>query len=290
MKRLLSAILVLGMVSTAKAAIIEVEPGKGRRTPWIISVIGEDTSNWLGYIIIKEGDSGALSNGVCTDLAGDPFLASITPYTEAGWGTGYELSTGGTASFPVGIGTLFTMDYSYTGIWTRLSPISLYIDPEYEVPAASTEILVPTPPPEPMIMNLQLEGEWPLPPDTPATITIISEDTRNWLGYIIVEEGGSGELSNPVVLDAAADQASTVAYSEAGWGAGFELIQDSHPVAAPGPQFSFDYSYSGDLVADTTISLYIDPYYEVPVAQLVIPEPMTIVLLGLGGLFLRRRK
>jgi hypothetical protein len=101
-----------------------------------------------------------LSNGICTDLAGDPLLAGITPYTEAGWGTGYELATGGTASAPVGIGTLFTMDYSC----------------------------------------------------------------------------------------------------------------------------------SGDLAAGTTISLYIDPYYEVPVAQLIIPEPMTVVLLCLGGLFLRRRK
>ena len=122
------------------------------------------------------------------------------------------------------------------------------------------------------------------------TISVIGEDTSNWLGYIIIEEGGSGELSNPVVLDAAADQASAVAYTEAGWGAGFELIQDGYPRAAPGPQFSFDYSYSGDLAADTTISLYIDPYYEVPVAQLIIPEPITVVLLGLGGLFLRRRK
>jgi hypothetical protein len=294
MKRLLAVILVLGMASTAKAVIIAVEgevgpdvdPGCG----YTITVIGEDTSNWLGYIIVEEGGSGVLSNGVCTDLTGDPALAGITPYTEAGWGAGYELKVAGTPSFPVGVGTLFTMDYSLTGIWTQFSPISLYIDPEYEVPAASTRILVPSPPPEPMIMNLQLEGKWPLPPDTPATITVISEETRSWLGYIIVEEGGSGELSNPVVLDAAGDQASAVAYTEAGWGAGFKLRPGRAATVAAGPQFSFDYSYSGDLVADTTISLYISPYCQVPVAQLIIPEPMTVVLLGLGGLFLRRRK
>ena len=42
-----------------------------------------------------------------------------------------------------------------------------------------------------------------------------------------------------------------------------------------------------------TISLFVDPEYGVPadsVAITIIPEPMTIVLLGLGGLFLRRCK
>jgi hypothetical protein len=136
MKRLLAVILVLGMASMAKAVVIEATSGKSRRTPTMISVIGEDTSNWLGYIIVEEGYSGALSNGICTHLAGDPLLAGITPYTEAGWGTGYELTVAGTASNPAGIGTLFTMDFSYTGVWGTPVSLSLYIDPEYEVPEA----------------------------------------------------------------------------------------------------------------------------------------------------------
>ena len=227
MKRLLAVILVLGMATTAKAVWLsfepgEFEPGEGGwplppDTPATINVIGEDTSNWLGYIIVEEGGSGALSNGVFTELAGDPALVSITPYTEAGWGTGYELSVAGTPSFPVGIGTLFEMDYSYTGA-LRWTIISLYVDPYYEAPADYVYI------PEPRIMNLQLEGEWPLPPDTPATINVISEDTSFWLGYIIIEEGGSGILSDPVVLDTAGDMAFARAYEEAGWGAGYELI------------------------------------------------------------------
>ncbi len=42
-----------------------------------------------------------------------------------------------------------------------------------------------------------------------------------------------------------------------------------------------------------TVSLFFDPEYGVPVdsvAITIIPEPMTVILLGLGGLFLRRRK
>ena len=46
----------------------------------------------------------------------------------------------------------------------------------------------------------------------------------------------------------------------------------------------------GDTV---TISLFVDPGYGVPadsVAITIIPGPMTVILLGRGGLFLRRRK
>lgn len=56
----------------------------------------------------------------------------------------------------------------------------------------------------------------------------------------------------------------------------------------------FTMNYSGGVLCDTaTISLFLDPEYGVPadsVAITIIPEPMTVILLGLGGPFLRRRK
>lgn len=128
-----------------------------------------------------------------------------------------------------------------------------------------------------------------------STITVVSEDTSSWLGYIFVEEGGAGSLENPIVLDAAGDLGSATAYTEAGMGAGYELTAAMGPVGDPaiaaGPQFSFDYVGA---VGDTaTISLFVDPEFTTPVASVnvtVVPEPMTVLLLSLGALFLRRRR
>jgi hypothetical protein len=131
--------------------------------------------------------------------------------------------------------------------------------------------------------------------DIETTITVVSEDTSSWLGYIIIEEGGAGSLENVVILDAAGDLGAAEAYSEAGWGTGYQLSASMSPAGDPpiavGSQFSLD--YVGDVGDTATISLFVDPEYTTPVASVnvtVVPEPMTILLLGLGGLFLRRRR
>ena len=135
-------------------------------------------------------------------------------------------------------------------------------------------------------------GEVLVPGDTFATVTVVSEDAGSWLGYLIVDEGGAGALSQAEALAAAGDLGATAAYTEAGWGGGYELLVAASPdgTIAEGTQFTAQYHYS-DYVTGTTISLYIDPEYAVPAASAsIIPEPMAVVLLGLGGLFLRRRK
>jgi hypothetical protein len=129
-----------------------------------------------------------------------------------------------------------------------------------------------------------------------ASITIISEDNSSWLGYLIVEEGGTGALVNPSILDAAGNLSSANPYSETGWGIGYELTAaesfNAIPALDAGPQFSFD--YSGGLSGETaTISLFMDPEYTIPADSMsvsIVPEPMTIALLGFGVLLLRRRK
>jgi len=131
--------------------------------------------------------------------------------------------------------------------------------------------------------------------DIKSTITVVSEDSSTWLGYIIIEDGGAGSLENVVILDAAGDIGAASAYTEAGWGAGYELSASMSPTGVPavtaGNQFSFDYVGA---VGDTaTISLFLDPEFTTPVASVtvtVVPEPMTVILLSLGALFLRRRR
>ncbi len=127
-------------------------------------------------------------------------------------------------------------------------------------------------------------------------ISVVSEDGSSWLGYIIIEEGGTGALGNAVNLDAAGDMGAASPYEEAGWGSGYELTIAASPGGTPavavGPQFTLDY-VGGVLGGTATIWLFVDPEYGTPadsVTITVVPEPMTVILLGLGGLLLRRRK
>ena len=129
-----------------------------------------------------------------------------------------------------------------------------------------------------------------------ASISIISEDNSSWLGYIVVPDGSVGMLSNPSIFDDAGNLASATSYTEAGFGTGYELTAamsvNGVPPLATGPQFSFD--FSGGIAGDTTqVLLFLDPEYNIPADSIsisIVPEPMTIALLGLGALLLRTRK
>jgi hypothetical protein len=140
------------------------------------------------------------------------------------------------------------------------------------------------------------------PPSIPSyvwTLSVISDDTSFWLGNLILSED-IVNWTEPVAAD---------------WGTGIttgignigNVIYDYYGHAAIQIQVASNLVPS-DVVAGTQFSIQIigkqygtiyislqddTDYHEISSngpLMLIIPEPITIVLLGLGGLMIRRRR
>jgi len=148
-------------------------------------------------------------------------------------------------------------------------------------------------------LTLNLTASTIAVPGGTTTLTVSSSDTSNWVGDLILSE----DLVNwttPAAADWTTGTASgignigTVLYNYYGHAATQIQVASNltNTDVAAGTQFSIVLSavQAGtiyiDLQDDTTYAELANG----PLTLVVTPEPMTMALLGLGGLFLRRRK
>ncbi len=118
----------------------------------------------------------------------------------------------------------------------------------------------------------------------------ISSDNSVSYGVWLYIYDGNRTLSNPTQPPGVGDISSYLGGHYTNYNYYYVTIADSGGNVVPGTGFEVDYQATG--IDDILIELY-DQSGVTVIDSLVIhqtPEPMTIALLGLGGLLLRRRR
>lgn len=127
-----------------------------------------------------------------------------------------------------------------------------------------------------------------------ATFTVASNaGAKSFMIYAIIDDGGVGVLSSPVVLTGDPALNAVNPYTEAGWGTGYEVGLANGTVVKVVAGDFFTFQFSSDVKGTAVVSIWDAANGFVAADQAitmtVVPEPMTMGLLALGALFLRKR-
>ena len=120
-------------------------------------------------------------------------------------------------------------------------------------------------------------------------------DTDTGYGYLAIEDNGLYSLSNGQVTTNAGDKGSwTGPFTMPTYVPGYNLLElgvskSASGTITAGTMFLIDFT-AGSSTGTVDVVLYDESLVTMDSTTIIIPEPMTIALLGLGGLFLRRRR
>ena len=122
------------------------------------------------------------------------------------------------------------------------------------------------------------------------TVTVVGLNPDGISSTGIYDEAGQGTVGPPYEMLIAAGDLAAMTGRPAGYN-GVDILAMASPVGTVTTGDWFQFGFADGAVGDTmTIYDYAVSYTD-PVGTLnLIPEPMTIALLGLGGLFLLRRR
>jgi hypothetical protein len=128
-------------------------------------------------------------------------------------------------------------------------------------------------------------------------IGVMSDTDLAWGGFIeyIPRDSQAAEWVGTMTINSIAGKDATAAHPEGyatTWQLSAAALPGNLPAVAPGEQFTIGFHCLA--VGDVVITLWGDAWDGAAAIDTLtihqVPEPITIGLLGLGGLFLRRRK
>lgn len=121
------------------------------------------------------------------------------------------------------------------------------------------------------------------------TISVVSDSTDAYGGWLELTDNGIGSFGDLVILPKAGVDAAKDFTFAPWWSFEAKSFNPAAPIVA-GDHFTIDFTGTAEGAASLTLYEFDGATVIQTVGIDVVPEPMTLGLLGLGGLFLRRRK